>query len=900
MYDEDRRRAPRATPRSPMGRILPGSTQIRIVNFAMRSTPFPDGIQTDRLRRPTTAAARAGAGSVDLPVEVRRILAHRLLTEPAIAEMGHVMLAILVAVLLWPVLPDSRVILWSAGICLITVVRLIVRRVIARATPRIDHVPTVVRVAVIATGATWGLGTLFLAPRIPVTELALVMVVFCGLAAAATSTLLGDPPSYYGFMLSMLGAMAAALLPNTASRPHAAALVLVVLFGGVSVLSYRRAHATLVEYLTTARSLDQSRAAMQVSHQFLDRLIRSVPSAVVVLDGEEYVTQVNPAFERLFGYSSDEVEGRKLEDLIVPREQIEWSRAMRDEISRSGTMTHEAERCRKDGSRVHVRIGGARVDPDSGTVLIVYDDMQDEIALRVALDNARRSAEQAGAAKSALLANMSHEIRTPIAGVLGLTHLVLDGKLTPEQRRSVELIAESGQTLLRIVNDLLDLSKIEAEQLEIETTDFDLHALISSTVRLLTPGHTVPDLDIVVDIAAGVPRYVTGDPTRLRQVLGNLLGNAIKFTPSGRIVVSVAGAGDDRSPDLVWFGIRDTGIGIAPDALKKIFEPFRQADVSTTRKYGGTGLGLSISRRLVELMSGRLEVESSPGAGSEFHFTIPLPAAAAPPDEASVTLPGDRAAPPARRMVRVLIAEDNAVNQEVASTLLRRRGHRVDVVNNGKEAVNAVRTTPYDIVLMDLQMPEMDGIEATTLIRREGGGAAGTGLRIVAVTADVLAGERERCLAAGMNGYLGKPFAPGALIALVEAAAQPDSARASPHRGTDAHRPLDVEALRAEFRSANIEEALDPILEIFRSSAPGQFALLEAAVRDADAPLIERAAHSLKSAAGTVRANELTRLLQELEVRARSGDLTRAHGLFDRIHQEYDAALDQVSEALSA
>ncbi|MCK6550853.1 ATP-binding protein [Myxococcota bacterium] len=393
------------------------------------------------------------------------------------------------------------------------------------------------------------------------------------------------------------------------------------------------------------------------------------------------------------------------------------------------------------------------------SLMQVYESAKD--SMRRELEDALDRAEEGARAKSAFLANMSHEIRTPLNGVLGLADLLRHTGLDVEQQRYAEEISRSGSVLLRLLNEILDLSKIEAGRLELVAVDFELGPLVGEVVRLVEDASGPTHVAVEHHVAPSLPTIVRGDPHRIRQVLTNLVSNALKFTREGGVEVHV----DRADGDLVRFEVRDTGIGIPPDVQARLFQPFTQADSSTTRRYGGTGLGLAISARLCALMGGRIGVESTPGHGSVFWFDVPLPGAPhaapspSPPSEVHVVEHAPLAA-------SVLLAEDNAVNRMVARRMLEGLGCRVDVAVDGREALERASRERYDVVFMDCQMPELDGFDASRRIRAlaEGRGA----VPIVALTANAMSGDRERCLDAGMNDYISKPVAREALQRALE------------------------------------------------------------------------------------------------------------------------------------
>ena len=991
------------------------------------------------------------AAATPLDREVREALIRearqRIQVEGPVAEAGHLAVAAAVIVLVVPSVPPALLIGWVAVMVAVTLYRYSVRL-------RIHHrgydaaARLAFQLALGTTAVCWGVGVALFAQWLPFEDVALLFVVLSGLLAAATATLAADRVAFRVFLLGTALPPLVGILTGELSRSRLLTILLISVYGGVMWFLHEREHAALLERLATAVRLTASEARAASERVQRDALFASAPVAIVVVDEQGYVRDVNPRFGALFGYTAEEARGKPINDLVVPRGQQSVADLLDEKVRGGARVTVEAQRRHKDGHLLPVRASAARVENSTvgggaRDLFVLYEDMTEELGARQALEEAKDAAERLAQMRSAFLANMSHEIRTPMNAILGLTELLLDGDMSAEQRRSLSLIQTSGEALLALLNDILDLSKIEALSMQLEAIPFDLWRLVDSTVALLSVRARERNIELITDIPPTVPEAVKGDPTRLRQVLTNLIGNAVKFTHEGEVVVSLLSEPAGEGRVRIRFAVRDTGIGISKEQLAVLFQPFSQGDPTMARRYGGTGLGLSIAHRLVRLMGSQLEVVSEVKKGSEFSFTIelpvdttllpPLPAPGAVPlkdlrmlvvddnqsnrkivagmltgsgvavDEApdadqglaalqwaaeagmpyalailDAQMPGrdgyqmaeivrgddllrrtrlvmltsagqrgdaqrcrqlgirgylnkpvsradllDMVASvlggpetgvtevvtrhrihESRRRLRILLAEDNPVNQEVAATMLQKRGHSVDVVENGRLAVERVGQNPYDVVLMDIQMPEMDGLTATKTIREMPGCRD---LPIVAMTAHVLADERERCMAHGMSGYLAKPFKAFELFAAAEgwasrgtaAEAPTEAAPGAPPPEAPRHAPppMDLETFRRDMAEAGVAEAVPGLVASFRDNLGPQVKDLGAAVESRNVSEVARLAHAFKSSAAQLGAVRLAELLKELEGAAKAGG--ELGSIYDRLREEAEVVDQYLREQVT-
>jgi signal transduction histidine kinase/CheY-like chemotaxis protein/HPt (histidine-containing phosphotransfer) domain-containing protein len=514
---------------------------------------------------------------------------------------------------------------------------------------------------------------------------------------------------------------------------------------------------------------------------------------------------------------------------------------------------------------------------------------------QIGLAQARDAAEAGTRARSEFLAMMSHEIRTPMNGVIGTTDLLIRSGVTGEQARLAKTLRDSAAHLLQIINDVLDFSKLEAKRMEFESIEFSLRECIDGAIDMLMPRAREKGLRLTVMVSPAVPDHAVGDPGRLRQILFNLVGNGIKFTKFGSVTVTVQNAGEISPGRLrVAFAVTDTGIGIPADAIGLLFHEFSQLDSSISRRFGGTGLGLAICKRLIDLMGGTITVSSKPGEGSTFAFTIPMQLS----DKAPATEADDPSEHPALPPLRILLAEDDRTNRLVATKMLATFGLSADEVTDGAEAVEAATTTAYDIVLMDVMMPELDGLEATRLIRTLPGKRSKA--YIIGLTANALMLDEERCRDAGMDDFLPKPIT---LLSLEAALRRGLSAHASEADDVEPVPPAVVfeeqafNDLRRQLGASDANE----VLRAFLADSERRIARMRDDIASSNTRDIRREAHSMRSSAALFGFYELAQIARELEVESRrSTDAAQLLKLVDAAQNSFNAVLSLVNEKLNA
>jgi|GEM_PF-4381285 len=529
------------------------------------------------------------------------------------------------------------------------------------------------------------------------------------------------------------------------------------------------------------REIHEATTKLQESERRKSATLETALDAIITIDEAGRIVEWNPAAEQLFGWGKDEMLGEVMSEHIIPPEFREAHRAGLARLLQTGEprildQRLQLKALRRGGEEFQCELAITRLPAEKGSLFTAFmRDVSDRLEAERKLREAKELAESASRAKSDFVATMSHEIRTPLNAILGMGELLAQTSLDLEQSDYLKTIASGGGVLLSLVNEFLDLAKVEAGEIEIEATPFRPDELVEAAVAILRPRVREREVVLRSEIVGELPALLVGDANRMRQILLNLMGNALKFTEKGEVLLSVR---TERSADedvaTLLFAVRDTGVGIEPEDQARLFEQFYQVDQSTTRRFGGSGLGLAICRELAELMGGRVWLEESdPAWGSEFRFEISLPIERSVPEEsvesrskAEQTMGFQRAQK--RRPLRILLAEDNVDNRRITERMLVTSGHSVDYVVNGNEVLEQCAGNDYDLLVLDVEMPGCDGIEATKRLRKHESESGQRAVPIVALTAHALDDVRERCLAAGMNDFLTKPARKESLLSRID------------------------------------------------------------------------------------------------------------------------------------
>ena len=653
----------------------------------------------------------------------------------------------------------------------------------------------------------------------------------------------------------------------------------------VSVTALRDAQDTIIGYLligtdNTARKLveaEQRKLDQRLrDQQFYTRsLIESNIDALMTTDPAGIITDVNKQMEALTGCTRDELIGAPFKNYFTDPERAEAG--IKRVLSEKKVTDYELTACARDGKHTVVSYNATTFYDRDRTLQGVFAsarDVTERKQVEAELQQAKAVAESASQTKSDFLASMSHEIRTPMNAIIGIAELLAKTPLSAEQDKYVQIFRRAGDNLLHLINDILDLSKVEASQLELERTRFSLDDLLGKVTEMVAVRAHEKGLSLVCEIAPEAPRNLIGDPTRLRQVLLNLLGNALKFTESGEVALRVTPDADATAPGVLRFTISDTGIGIPDEKLGAVFERFTQADSSMTRRYGGSGLGLTISKRLVELMGGRISVESGVGKGSVFSFAVPLELWVGPTRRATVSV----GACPEQPLpdVHILLVEDSPDNRTITMAYLQDTPYRVEIAENGAVAFEKFTAGEYDLVLMDRQMPVMDGLTATRAIRAWEEANHRPPTPIIALTASALKGDQEKFVAAGCTAYLTKPIKQEVLLQAIK-----DHSMVVPASSNE-------ESSRGNAILVHANPKLTDLIPGFLQNRRHDVAAMLYALNMGDFAIVENLGHGMKGAGGSWGFQGITDIGTALERAAESADNEGSRKWVDELSRYLD------------
>jgi PAS domain S-box-containing protein len=624
-----------------------------------------------------------------------------------------------------------------------------------------------------------------------------------------------------------------------------------------------------------------------------DTALNMINQGVVISDSTQQITWTNKAFEELTGYQQAEILGKTCRFLQGPLSAPETIKQIKIALDKQKNFFGDIINYRKDGTifwQELTILPIVNAQAKLTNFMSISRDITEQKKLESDLRQGQRQAEQANQVKSQFLAMMSHEIRTPLNAILGMQDLLINTPLNTQQAEYLKYAAEGGALLLRLINDILDLTKVESGKLALETLDFDAASFIEVCMELLAPKAQEKGLELHTIIAPEVDTWISGDPYRFRQIILNLVSNAIKFTEKGSVTVKLSADSSSDKTCLLLVEVIDTGIGIPEDLQSGLFEVFVQADPSDTRKYGGSGLGLAISKRLINLWGGQIGLDSTPYVGSRFWFTVGT--LAAKPKQTPMIKALQEGTNTANTFcAHILLVEDSLINQAVMAAMLRNAGHLVDLADSGTKGIEAASEKHYDIILMDVSMPDMSGMEATAIIRQLGGAAAL--VPIIAITAHALAGYQEMCLASGMNGYATKPISQKDLLALVTTwCNQTASEKASatiPLVNSEAIASNNAQPILLDNKTINEltaqfgKKETNNLLKIYITELQTRCITIKQAIIKQDLEILGREAHTIKSSSATFGATTLQAIAKELEATAYNNDLTKSIVLTEQL-----------------